>query len=271
VPKALQKRAERVVAASSGRAGYRPARRDRSPSARPSVGVDIARPPGQDDRSARKQQPAATLRAVALRSCGVRPADVCFHDCDNATRPDPTAASVYIYIPRGSYVGTVACSHPPGCEPEQAPRRSRVAGASPREAALLLPWRPLRAAPTPASSAGMHRCRARGETSGPRPQQQRGRSAGRLSPAGECTTPVGGTGGRVLCSWAASTARSWTTAPSRREPSRARRLAGFPDCSRASVSTSTGLPHSLSGVGVRSKGSAPLVRLRRGRLVRSTG
>ena len=36
-----------------------------------------------------------------------------------------------------------------GCEPKQAVRRSRVAGASPREAALLLPHRQLRAAPTP--------------------------------------------------------------------------------------------------------------------------
>ena len=42
----------------------------------------------------------------------------------------------------------------PGCEPEQALRRSRVAAASPREAALLLPRRQLRAAPTLASSRG---------------------------------------------------------------------------------------------------------------------
>ena len=41
-----------------------------------------------------------------------------------------------------------------GCEPERALRRSRVAGASPREAALLLPQRQLRPAPTPASSRG---------------------------------------------------------------------------------------------------------------------
>ena len=35
VPRALQKRAERLVAAGSGRAGYRPARRDRSPPGAP--------------------------------------------------------------------------------------------------------------------------------------------------------------------------------------------------------------------------------------------
>ena len=64
---------EAAVAASSGR----PARRDQSPSARPSVGVDIARPPGEDDRSARKQQPAATLRAVALRSSAEQLAGDC--------------------------------------------------------------------------------------------------------------------------------------------------------------------------------------------------
>ena len=95
-----------------------------------------------------------TVECVALRSCGVRPADVCLHDCDNATRPALTAALVYPprVVRRRGRLLTAA-----GCEPEQALHRSRVTGASPREAALLLPRRPLRAAPTPASSRGCTR------------------------------------------------------------------------------------------------------------------
>ena len=56
----------------------------------------------------------ATIATVALRSCGVRPADVCFHDCDNATRPDLTAA-LGRYPPRvvRRRLDSVACSQPP--------------------------------------------------------------------------------------------------------------------------------------------------------------
>jgi hypothetical protein len=102
---------------------------------------------------------------VALRSSGVWLADVCFHDCDNnATRPALTAALVYPprVVRRRRRLLTAA-----GCEPEQALRRSRVAGASPREAALFPPRRQLRAAPTPASSRG---CTGLARAaSGPRP------------------------------------------------------------------------------------------------------
>ena len=68
-------------------------------------------PAGQTIAPPRNQQPAATGPGVALRSSGVWRADVCFHDCDNATRPVPTAALVYIR--RESCVGAVACSEPP--------------------------------------------------------------------------------------------------------------------------------------------------------------
>jgi hypothetical protein len=76
---------------------------------------------------------ASASAFVASRSRGVRPADVCFHDCDNATRPDLTAALVYIpprvargrrrlltavaaslskhYVARGSLVLRVARRH----------------------------------------------------------------------------------------------------------------------------------------------------------------
>ena len=54
---------------------------------------------------------APTAATVALRSSGCWPADVCFHDCDNATRLALTAALVY--IPRESCVGAVAWSQPP--------------------------------------------------------------------------------------------------------------------------------------------------------------
>jgi hypothetical protein len=57
-------------------------------------------------RIIRAMQPSAargkTAECVALRSSGAWPADVCFHDCDNATRPALTAALVY---PPGSRVG----------------------------------------------------------------------------------------------------------------------------------------------------------------------
>jgi hypothetical protein len=58
-----------------------------------------------------------TVGTVALRSCGVRPTDVCFHNRDNATRPDLTAALVYVLsrvVRRRRCLLTAA-----GCEPEQ--------------------------------------------------------------------------------------------------------------------------------------------------------
>jgi hypothetical protein len=102
---------------------------------------------GPEDAVVRVMWRDAWVRGVALVRCPagrrllsrLRERDAAGSDC---------CSGLY---PRGSRVGAVACSQPPGCEPEQALRRSRVTGASPREAALLLPRRPLRAAPTPAS------------------------------------------------------------------------------------------------------------------------
>ena len=53
-------------------------------------------PVGSGDRSARKQQPAATGPGVALRSSGAWQADVCFHDYDKAMRPALTPVTVKV-------------------------------------------------------------------------------------------------------------------------------------------------------------------------------
>ena len=74
---------------------------------------------------------------VALRSSGARPADVCFSDCDSATRP------ALVYPPRvvRRRRRLLAAA---GCEPEHALRCSRVAGVPPREAGVLRHRRQLR-------------------------------------------------------------------------------------------------------------------------------
>jgi hypothetical protein len=54
------------------------------------------------------------FRGVALVRCLV--GDICFHDCDNATRPAVTA--VLVYPPRAG-VGAAACSQPPAASPSK--------------------------------------------------------------------------------------------------------------------------------------------------------
>ena len=106
-------------------------------------------------RIIRAMQPSAargeTAECVALRSSGVWPADVCFSRLRqrDAAGSDCCSGLSPRVVRRRRRLLTAA-----GCEPEQALRRSRVAAASPREAALLLPRRQLRAAPTLASSRG---------------------------------------------------------------------------------------------------------------------
>jgi hypothetical protein len=65
-----------------------------------------------------------TVEIVALRVSGAWPADVCFHDCETATRPAQTATPVY---PRDCWTGlppgrasAPSLAHTAGCEPEQA-------------------------------------------------------------------------------------------------------------------------------------------------------
>ena len=109
-----------------------------------------------------------TIPFVALQSSGVWVADVCFQDCDDATRSALTAALVY--ISRGSCVGAVACSPPPAASLSKhcVARGSLVLRLAKQHCFGLNANSEQQSS---ASSRGCSRL-ARGETSGPRPLQQ---------------------------------------------------------------------------------------------------
>ena len=131
-------------------------------------------------RSDRQRRSALAFPSVALRSSGVWPPDVCFHDRDNATLPALTAGLSRSTEGRAS---PLALAGSRGCEPEQAGRHFGGAGASPREAAVLCPD----------AGSELHRLpHHRGDTAVSRPRRDEWSSpAAALSPrwGRACATP----------------------------------------------------------------------------------
>ena len=126
-------------------------------------------------RIIRAMQPSAarckTAECVASRSSRVWPADGCFHDCDNATRPALTAALVYPPAGRVS-------PRPPLTHSGRLRARASTTSLAGRWCFALRSSTVSASAPAPSCTdcriiAGMQRSRARGETSGPRSEAKR--------------------------------------------------------------------------------------------------